>query len=68
MVGYNQVRYKGTYDSENSMFQIINERLLKGQVTYNTISAELNKRANAIYKETAASFENALNKYYIQAA
>ncbi len=68
MVGYNQVRYKGTYDSENSMFQIINERLLKGQVTYNTISAELNRRANAIYKETAASFENALNKYYIQAA
>ena len=68
MVGYNQVRYKGTYDSENSMFQIINEKLLKGQITYNTISAELNRRANAIYQETAASFESAINKYYIQAA
>ena len=68
MVGYIQVRYNGTYDSENTMYQIINERLLKGQVTYNTISAELNRRANAIYQETAQSFENAINKYYIQAA
>ena len=68
MVGFNQVRYKGTYDSENTMFQIINEKLLKGKITYNTISAELNRRANAIYEETAASFENAINKYYITAA
>jgi hypothetical protein len=68
MVGYNQVRYKGTYDSENTMFQILNEKLLKGQVTYNTIAADLNRRANEIYAETSASFDAALNKYYIQAA
>ena len=67
MVGYNEVRYTGTYDPENRMFDIINEKLLKNQVSYASISSELNKRANAIYAENSAKFNESLNKYYISA-
>jgi len=65
MVGYNEVRYTGTYDAENNMFQIINEKLLKNQVSYASIASELNRRANAIYAENSAKFTENLNKYYI---
>lgn len=65
MVGYNEVRYTGAYDAENNMFTIINEKLLKNQVSFASISDELNKRANAIYAENAAKFTENLNKYYI---
>ena len=67
MPGYNEVRYTGTYDAENNMFTIINEKLLKGQVSYASIAALLNERANKIYEENTTKFNENLEKYYITA-
>lgn len=62
-VGYNECRYKGVYDSEDTMFTII-EKLLTGKVALADIKTELNRKINEIYQTSYASFEEALNKYY----
>ncbi len=62
-VGYNECRYKGTYDSEFTMFDII-AQLLDGTKRIADISQPLNKRINEIFNESNASFETNLDKYY----
>lgn len=57
--GYIQARYQGTYDAENKMGDIIN-KLRFGEVLYADVRVNLNNRANAIYNEAKAAFEQAL--------
>ena len=67
MVGYDQVRYQGTYDAEHTMYGIIAE-ILNGTTKLADVSTSLNKRANEIYQENVKSFNEKLNQYYITAA
>ena len=60
--GYINARYQGSYDSENSMFQIL-DKVMKGEVLYADIATQFNNRANALYNEARAQFEEALSKY-----
>ena len=66
MVGYDYVRYNGTYDAENTMYGII-AKIMQGTTKLADVSTQLNKRANEIYQENLISFNEALNKYYITA-
>lgn len=66
MVGYDYVRYNGTYDAENKMYDII-AKVLTGTTKLADVSTQLNKRANEIYQENLVSFNTALEKYYITA-
>ena len=67
MVGYDQVRYQGTYDAEHTMYGIIAE-ILNGTTKLADVSTALNTRANAIYQENLTTFNQKLNQYYITAA
>jgi hypothetical protein len=60
--GYIKARYQGSYDSENSMFQIM-EKLMSGEILLADISTELNDRANALYDEAYTTFNTELSKY-----
>lgn len=62
-VGYNECRYKGVYDSEDTMYTII-AKLLNGTVALADIKAELNRKINEIYQTSYTSFEKALNDFY----
>lgn len=58
-VGYNRVRYRGTYDQDNTMYDIIN-KLMAGEVNIADIKESLNSQANAIYNSEMEAFEAAL--------
>lgn len=62
-VGYNECRYKGVYDSEDTMYTII-AKLLNGTVALADIKTELNRKINEIYQTSYTSFEKALNDFY----
>lgn len=62
-VGYNECRYKGTYDSEDTMFTIIN-KILDGTTRLSDIASSLNQQINNIYQNNLPPFEEALQKYY----
>ncbi|MCK9536880.1 MAG: extracellular solute-binding protein [Bacilli bacterium] len=57
--GYNDARYGGTYDAENTMFQII-EKLRFGEVLLADIAEQLNSRANALYNDAKSQFDDAI--------
>lgn len=59
--GYIQARYQGTYDAENKMGDIIN-KLRFGEVLYADVRVNLNSRANAIYNEAKAAFDQAIKQ------
>lgn len=59
--GYVAARYQGTYDAENKMGDIIN-KLRFGEVLYADVRTSLNNRANAIYNEAKAAFEQAIQQ------
>ena len=67
MVGYDQVRYQGTYDAEHTMYGIVAE-ILNGTTKLADVSTSLNKRANEIYQENLKDFNEKLEQYYITAA
>lgn len=59
--GYIQARYQGNYDAENKMGDIIN-KLRFGEVLYADVRVNLNNRANAIYNEAKAAFDQAIKQ------
>ncbi len=48
-VGYDKVRYNGTYDADNKMSDIVN-KLMAGEVKIADIKKAFNDKANALYK------------------
>lgn len=57
--GYDDARYRGTYDAEHSMYQII-EKLRFGEAQIADIAEQLNARANALYQQVKSQFDDAI--------
>ncbi len=57
--GYVSARYRGTYDAENKMSDIIS-KLMTGEVQLADIRIQLNARANALYNDAKEDFDAAL--------
>jgi ABC-type glycerol-3-phosphate transport system substrate-binding protein len=57
--GYINARYKGTYDAENTMDQIIN-KIRFGEVNLADVKTSLNSAANKIYNDAKKTFDEAI--------
>ena len=57
--GYDDARYKGSYDTEHTMYQII-EQLRVGNVLLADIAEQLNSRVNALYNDAKSDFDAAI--------
>ena len=62
-VGYNECRYKGTYNSDYTMFTII-DAIINNRIKLSDVATELNRRINEIYTEQVSSFNTAFEQYY----
>ena len=60
-VGYDKVRYNGTYDADNKMGDIVN-KLMAGEVRIADIKKAFNDKANQLYEAEKATFYAELAK------